>query len=187
MCIDYIEIRKTLSKKKGNVERYKYLNELYDSYQNDDKKEFLLWFEYEFLNSLNYEIRKYSKIFSGSNFIVNSYESNYEFYQSWLNEVKLKPIKSYSNTLISNPFRDNDSKDFFDYVVLNWDKKTANKWGYFWEFMVTKNNGKLTSKVDFENYLISHNLYLGKLNYDSCNSDKIFLKLEELLSQFKTK
>lgn len=103
-------------------------------------------------------------------------------------ELLSNPVDGLIKTIKSTPlkpFRDNETKDFFDFIILNWERKTANRWGYFWEFIVTKNNGKLTSKVDFENYLISQNLYSGKPNYESCNSNRIFIELEELFSEFK--
>lgn len=186
MSVDFIIIRKTLSKQINNIDRYKYLTELYESFQNDEKNEFLLWFEHDFLNKLNSEIKKYSKILDDLSSIISINQSLYEFYQSWLNEIKLKSIKSYSNTIISKPFRDNDSKEFFEYIVNNWDKKTTSRWGYLWNFIVDFNNGKLTNKTDYEEYLrINNYLVKGKPNYESCSSKKVYLELEELLEKYK--
>ena len=83
------------------------------------------------------------------------------------------------------PFRDQNSRNLFDFIVLKWENKATNKWGYIWEFFVTKGNGKLTNKTDYESYLRrNHNFNSGKPNYESCNSFKKFDQLELLKDNF---
>lgn len=87
---------------------------------------------------------------------------------------------------LHSPFRDNDTKELFDYLVKNWSNKNANKWGYIWQFLVVQGKGKLTTKTDYENYLRIHKGFTeGKPNYDSCNSKKHYDKLTELYENFK--
>jgi len=80
-----------------------------------------------------------------------------------------------------SPFKDAKTKDLFDYIVKNWSNNSASKWGYIWEFLFTKDNGKLTNKTDYESYVRKyHNFTSGKPNYESCNSAKRYLELDEL-------
>ncbi len=84
-----------------------------------------------------------------------------------------------------SPFVDEKSKKLFQFIVNNWSNTNTNKWGYIWEFFNTKGNGKLTYKVEYEEFLIKNKFLIkGKINYESCNSNKHYQKLEELLTQF---
>lgn len=143
------------------------------------------------VNEFRNEIKElFSLCIETNDKIINTEGLDFKIIMSYKNlidnfSIFFEKQKSNIDFEINNPFRDIESKEFFNFILLKWKRKTANKWGYFWNFIFEKSNGKLTSKVDFENFLIENNLYKGKLNYESCNSDKVYLELEELLNKFK--
>jgi hypothetical protein len=185
MNIDYIEIRKTLSKKKDNVERYKYLSELYDSYQNDDKKEFLLWFEHEFLNNLNSVVRKYSKILNESSHIVNYYESQYDFYHSWICEIKQKPKGNDSNNefpkLKDSPFISIDDFNLFKVLDEGFNEKDKKKWTILYDYLKDVHKVELTQKPYFE-FISKFYQVVASRKQESVYSENYYQKLDSILT-----
>lgn len=89
------------------------------------------------------------------------------------------------NSEENTPFKDERTKNLFEYIVKKWKNNSANKWGYIWIFIVDQDNGGLTVKADYESYLRRHHGFLdGKANYDSCNSGKRFKQLDKLNKEF---
>jgi hypothetical protein len=103
----------------------------------------------------------------------------------------LKYLESLRNKYKNNdseentPFKNEQTKNLFDYIVKNWKNNAVNKWGYIWEYFFTKENGGLTNKTDFEAYLRKHHDFTkGKPNYESCNSEKRYNELDNLKENF---
>ena len=82
---------------------------------------------------------------------------------------------------ILNPFKDGETKDLFEYIIQNWEYNAMTKWGYVWNYFFDKGNGKMTSRTDYEGYLIQRGLITkGKPNYENCNSQKRYDALDQL-------
>lgn len=97
----------------------------------------------------------------------------------------IEPKQETDQIIKPTPFKDLQTKELFEYIVNYWDNKNATKWGYIWEYLYTKDNGKLTNKTDYETYLRKHyDFTTGKPNYESCNSEKRYLELDNLKTQF---
>lgn len=83
------------------------------------------------------------------------------------------------------PFKDEQTKNLFEYIVKNWKNDTATKWGYIWNFLNYQESGGMTYKIDYETYLREkHNFTKGKPNYETCTSEKPKKELAELKKEF---
>lgn len=133
-------------------------------------------------------IKQYlSPLTYGVDFIVHD-SKTIEILENTLHFL-IKYIEPKQETTLSitnkTPFKDSQTKDLFEFIVKYWDNKNTNKWGYIWEYLFTKDNGKLTNKTDYETYLRKHyDFTTGKPNYESCNSEKRYLELDNLKTQF---
>jgi hypothetical protein len=97
----------------------------------------------------------------------------------------IEPNKELPPPPNKTPFKDDQTKGLFEYIVEHWDNDKATKWGYIWEYLFTKENGRLTNKTDYEAYLrVNYNFTKGKPNYESCNSENRYSQLEELKKRF---
>lgn len=115
--------------------------------------------------------------------IVREYNLKFDVIELFVSSIIPKEVRDNTRA----PFRNNETRNLFEFIVKHWDNQTATKWGYIWEFLVTLNNGKLTTKTDYENYLREHHGFTkGKPNYDNCNSEKRFNELEELKKEYYT-
>jgi hypothetical protein len=95
-------------------------------------------------------------------------------------------VKSNKKKTIELPsaFKDIHTLRLFYYLNDNWDNTTQIKYAYIYEFLVTKNNFKIVSKVYYEFFVRERYKVIGKFNYDNANSEKHFEKLNELLTTF---
>jgi hypothetical protein len=113
----------------------------------------------------------------------NPYEILFSIVQSTKKEI-LKYSDNKPITATKSPFKDKQTAELFEYIIQNWKYNANTKWGYIWNYFIDRGNGKVTFKVDYENYLIERNLLTkGKPNYTSCNSEKRYNELDELKNE----
>lgn len=83
------------------------------------------------------------------------------------------------------PFKDEQTKNLFEYIVKKWKNDTATKWGYIWNFLNDQESGGMTYKIDYETYLRDKGLLpRGRPNYETCTSEKPKKELAELKKEF---
>jgi hypothetical protein len=93
-------------------------------------------------------------------------------------EVKEKYDRKH---LTSTPFSDKETGKMFYQLNDNWKLKTDIKYAYLYEFLVTQNNYKISSKTEYENFVRKNYNVKGRLQYDKAISERHFKKLQELL------
>lgn len=176
--------------KNTELEDFKALN---DEFKTQSK--YFLFFLRDILQ-LTKEIDK-SHINELKNYVVNYHLINDEIHdiQSKFTKILTTQIDEslrYSENLEPNnkdtlqpPFTDIQTQKLCNYIVENWDIKTANKWGYIWNFLKDTVNANLTNPTDFETYARqNHNFIKGNPNYDSCNSRRHYDTLKRLRKSF---
>jgi hypothetical protein len=128
-------------------------------------------------NNIEFILNKMNRF--ALNHLAIDYVQFLEFKTVWDN------LNNETKNTIQDPFKDQKTKDLFEYIVQNWKNKATSKWGYIWIYLVQMENGKMTFKIDYEAYLIEMGLLTkGKPNYDNCNSQKRYDQLEVLKEQF---
>jgi hypothetical protein len=178
-CLKVIEefkndIQKQISKKKLQLNQYSSQD---GEINNDFVKRLKEQIEYQEINGI-------TNIRLGNGTILHLKINEINFIETAIKGAYQKCLKP--TTTKKTPFKDGKTKELFEYIVENWNNKDATKWGYIWEYLYTKEHGRLTNKTEFEAYIReNYDFTKGKPNYESCNSKKRYIELDELKEQFE--
>lgn len=90
------------------------------------------------------------------------------------------------NNIQPHPFKDNETFDFFKYIVKKWNYNYNQKWSDIWNELDYSEKYKAPYKNEYEAFIILSYNYTGKFQYDKVKKDdnKNKILLLEIIKEF---